>query len=503
MLSTLTLLSASCGSEVISPIGAGGQGGNEATAGAPAQGGGEPFPIWLGGLWQAGSGGVGLGGSGGLGLGGSGGLGLGGVGLGGGDPGGMGGLGGAGIGGGIGGEAGGYGGAGASGGAWTGGGGASAGGGGAGGDGNTGGGGGNVGPPPDPCGNGLVVNEACDDGNIGNGDGCSSECLREPGFACGNSYQKPTHCLRVGTCAAPVDIVPNDVLSWPWTNTGTDSITLTDPSCGPLSAAGIDTVYRIHTTEPHQSISIDNALYKHIDHYPSVRVLRGSCDPSTPCEPVRYERPYNDPTDPGSDSIPGYWFEAPEPDDYYIILEDVPDYGCCNSDTRLGRLLPFGVVGNGVLERAEICEDNNFVDGDGCSSGGQLEHVGETCANAIVVGPTGYHGIFRGIWSAPGGFGAAVSPTSNCGKNNLSAPNSEEGLVFGIEMVAGETATVATSTPCSGGLIRVFQSGTCLQGCLGYLNYSPMSYTSPIDQMVFVTVEVPLWCNMEITITRQ
>ncbi len=39
--------------------------------------------------------------------------------------------------------------------------------------------------PPEPCGNGILdPEEACDDGNRVNGDGCSSDCRVESGYAC-------------------------------------------------------------------------------------------------------------------------------------------------------------------------------------------------------------------------------------------------------------------------------------------------------------------------------
>lgn len=44
------------------------------------------------------------------------------------------------------------------------------------------------------CGNGTKVSyEACDDGNISNGDGCSSTCTVEPGYTCINS---PSVCTN-------------------------------------------------------------------------------------------------------------------------------------------------------------------------------------------------------------------------------------------------------------------------------------------------------------------
>src|ERR1017187_8484726 len=34
------------------------------------------------------------------------------------------------------------------------------------------------------CGDGIVLNEDCDDGNAGSGDGCSKDCKVEPGWIC-------------------------------------------------------------------------------------------------------------------------------------------------------------------------------------------------------------------------------------------------------------------------------------------------------------------------------
>ncbi|MBK8409991.1 MAG: hypothetical protein IPL19_18695 [Sandaracinaceae bacterium] len=46
------------------------------------------------------------------------------------------------------------------------------------------------------CGNGRVngtIGEECDDGDLGNGDGCSSTCTVEPGWVCepGNPLNLP------------------------------------------------------------------------------------------------------------------------------------------------------------------------------------------------------------------------------------------------------------------------------------------------------------------------
>jgi MYXO-CTERM domain-containing protein len=70
------------------------------------------------------------------------------------------------------------------------------------------------------CGDGLVAsNEACDDGNLGAGDGCDGKCQREPGFRCGGM---PSIC---------VDGVCGDGLIGPGT-TCDDKNTIAGDGCG-------------------------------------------------------------------------------------------------------------------------------------------------------------------------------------------------------------------------------------------------------------------------------
>ncbi|MBM9549062.1 DUF4215 domain-containing protein [Leptospira sp. 201903074] len=46
------------------------------------------------------------------------------------------------------------------------------------------------------CGNGVKVSyEACDDGNLVNGDGCNNTCRVEAGFSCNNS--SPSVCVNI------------------------------------------------------------------------------------------------------------------------------------------------------------------------------------------------------------------------------------------------------------------------------------------------------------------
>jgi cysteine-rich repeat protein len=54
------------------------------------------------------------------------------------------------------------------------------------------------GAPVVACGNGKVEEfEKCDDGNLKGGDGCTTQCLLEPGFACAGS---PSWCSKNPSC---------------------------------------------------------------------------------------------------------------------------------------------------------------------------------------------------------------------------------------------------------------------------------------------------------------
>ena len=56
------------------------------------------------------------------------------------------------------------------------------------------------------CGDGIVGGaEACDDGNTANGDGCSSACAVEAGFAC--PAGSPSVCTQIITCPLPKQLL--------------------------------------------------------------------------------------------------------------------------------------------------------------------------------------------------------------------------------------------------------------------------------------------------------
>lgn len=45
------------------------------------------------------------------------------------------------------------------------------------------------------CGDGIYVNESCDDGNLDDGDGCSENCDIEANWICHNTLYETSSCV--------------------------------------------------------------------------------------------------------------------------------------------------------------------------------------------------------------------------------------------------------------------------------------------------------------------
>lgn len=56
------------------------------------------------------------------------------------------------------------------------------------------------------CGDGLLLKYQCDDGNRRNGDGCSSNCLIEPGWTCVNTTNGSNCTLKATLSMSLINI---------------------------------------------------------------------------------------------------------------------------------------------------------------------------------------------------------------------------------------------------------------------------------------------------------
>ncbi|APR88461.1 Multiple EGF-like-domain protein 3 precursor [Minicystis rosea] len=81
------------------------------------------------------------------------------------------------------------------------------------------------------CGDGVVQGtEACDDGNVTGGDGCTATCFVEPGFSC---FGQPSLCVNVNVCGDGI-VGPGEQCDDGNTISGdgcTSACTLEGPSC--------------------------------------------------------------------------------------------------------------------------------------------------------------------------------------------------------------------------------------------------------------------------------
>lgn len=175
------------------------------------------------------------------------------------------------------------------------------------------------------CGNGNVeTGETCDDGNNNNGDGCSSSCAIEPGFDCNGS---PSACLPTGTVICGNGLVENG------------------EGCDDGNSQSADGCSSACIVEPGYTCS----------GTPSVCSTSGGGGLTVIC---------------GNGLV-----QAGEScDDGNLLDGDGCSANCsvesgytCNGSPSACSPIPTTVCGNGILEENELCDDGNTANADGCS----------------------------------------------------------------------------------------------------------------------------------------
>ncbi len=225
-------------------------------------------------------------------------------------------------------------------------------------------------PAGPACGNGkLDPGETCDDGNTTSGDGCSSDCLVETGFACG---EPGTLCLSTHTCGNGIveDLEGCDdhntangdgcssscQLEAGWT-CPVPGIRCSAASCGDGIVAGFEECDLGATNGTGVGCTVDCKIQQGWD-----------CPPMTTCSQTVC----------GDGTVEGFPYGTEECDDGNDDLGDGCDPLCqrepiCASDGTC-----TAVCGDGVLQAGEMCDDGNLEDFDGCSSA-CVPETGFTC----------------------------------------------------------------------------------------------------------------------------
>jgi cysteine-rich repeat protein len=197
------------------------------------------------------------------------------------------------------------------------------------------------------CGNGRVeCDEECDDGNTTDGDGCSSTCTFEG-----------------GTCTPEWDLTCGDEDRWATTNFGATDV-VDNYSCVSWSETGPEYTYSYVAPQTGEVTVALSDLDTGVDL--DIFVLSsdgGVCD-SANC--LAY----------GSLSAT---FDAVEGETYYLVVDGyLDDEGSYTINVDCAG----GTCGDGVVNVGEECDDGNMADGDGCSSTCAEEYCGDGTVQA-------------------------------------------------------------------------------------------------------------------------
>jgi len=197
------------------------------------------------------------------------------------------------------------------------------------------------------CGNGIKTNnEGCDDGNSINGDGCNTLCLIESTFSCANNSSCASSiCLMSGVCGCNANSPCPGALVC---GTGQYANTCITTGCGNAI---------VNVGEGCDDGNINNGdgcssscmIELNWPCTVSATCASGFCDPANSkcaCD----------------------------------ASNDCPANHSCNTAVNPNQCVPFA-CGNGIPEGAEVCDDGNTMNGDGCDNNCTMTG----CGNAIVT----------------------------------------------------------------------------------------------------------------------
>ncbi len=210
------------------------------------------------------------------------------------------------------------------------------------------------------CGNGVVdASEGCDDGDMTAGDGCSAHCEVEPGYVC--PPPGPTTCVMTAanaTCAtARMLTSPATVMA----TTTAGGARPTGPGCG--SPPGFGALFYSVAVPAGETISANLVP----DAWDAVLVRMDGC--SLGCAAT------SDLTGTAAEQLTYTNGGASTATVTFAVFPYTSGAGGGGDFTL--RIAPI-VCGDGVIAAGEGCDDDNTTDGDGCSHTCQTE-LGYSC----------------------------------------------------------------------------------------------------------------------------
>ncbi len=230
-------------------------------------------------------------------------------------------------------------------------------------------------PPTNTCGNAQLDNdEACDDGNTKNGDGCSSKCEIEAGFECsepGKACQKLPECgngiLESGEECDDHNTDSEDGCSQNCQIEDDYRCPIEGEACARIECGDGE-------LQEENGEVCDDGEYN-VDYAPSDGFCGQNCKPAHYCGDGLWDE---------IDKLNGE--ECDDGGDTSTLYN-----GCSTACKRVN------YCGDGSISHDEQCDDGNLIDGDGCSStclyeagfsciqtNGKTECKPIPCGNAIL-----------------------------------------------------------------------------------------------------------------------
>ncbi len=240
------------------------------------------------------------------------------------------------------------------------------------------------------CGNGVAeLPEACDDGNLVNGDGCSSTCTLEAGGVISQCPGQPFELSGAPAAVRSISFAGNTATSG----------AQTQGSIGCFYWSGSNTVYAVKS-------DVNGAVKAelHSGYTKANLHARSECGANT------YQLGCSQVEAPGTQALEfpvkaGQWF--------YLFVDghktSTKDYaGPYSLDVKVTP----SACGNGALDGNETCDDGNLDDGDGCSA---------TCTLEAQTGTNACPGRAVALAAKPDGTRAGVVSGTTVGNANTVA----------------------------------------------------------------------------------
>lgn len=223
------------------------------------------------------------------------------------------------------------------------------------------------------CGNGMLDGaEQCDDGNTETGDGCDGACQEEFGYECTGTPSTCAGCLDTGSgvdqdCDAATPACDNS------TDPGTCQV------CVDSSSGGVDD----GCSAPDGACDDSGSPNVCVQCTEDADCATGVCDPSSNmCVPC-LDTAAGSGTDNGCTGASPVCNEMASPSACVECLVDAHCPAAMPLCDPASMECVVSICGNGIVEGAETCDDNNVANGDGCSDACAVES-GYSCGALLA-----------------------------------------------------------------------------------------------------------------------